>query len=199
MATIPEPPSPRPPAAPVPPPPQRRSHALAIVLVILALIFTVSVLAVWVGLQFLTHGMVRVHRANGEKQVTIQTPAGTLRVNNGERVRPVELGLPIYPGATRVKDQHGSGVELSFGAPNGKDMRLAVAKYETPDSLQKVEEFYHNEIGDEVTKFTARDRDGKTVFEIKHPDEEKIVALKRQSGQTQIDLVHILHGTPQPN
>jgi hypothetical protein len=200
MATTPEPQPPRPPAPMAPPPPPHRgNHALAIVLAILALIVTASVLAIWVGVQFLSHSTLRVRKEGRSKQVTIQTPAGTLEVNKGEHVGKAELGLPIYPGATRIQDEHSSGVELSLGLPSGKDMRLVVAKFETPDPLDKVQEFYQHEIGDEVTKFTQRDRGGKTVFEIKHHDEEKVVALKRQSGKTVIDLVHMIHGAPQPN
>ncbi len=200
MATEPQPPRPAAPLPPPPPaPPRQGHHVLAIVLTILALIVTVSVLAIWVGVQFLSHNMVRVSKGNGEKQVTIRTPAGTLEVNKNGRVSRAALGLPIYPGATRIESQHDNSVELSFGLPSGKDMRLVVAKFRTPDSLGKVEQFYHQQIGDEVTKFTPRDHEGKTVFEIKRHNEEKIVALKRQSGRTQIDLVHIVHGTPQPN
>ncbi len=200
MASEPQPPRSSPPLPPAPPvPPRQGHHSLAIVLAILALIVTVAVLAIWVGVQFLSHSMIRVSRENGEKQVTIRTPAGTLEVNKGERVGEAALGLPIYPGARRLENHHSKSVELSFGLPSGKDMRLVVAKFETADPLDEVEKYYQQQIGDEVTKFTPRDHDGKTVFEIKHQDEEKIVALKREAGETVIDLVHMLRGTPQPN
>jgi hypothetical protein len=76
---------------------------------------------------------------------------------------------------------------------------LVVVKLETPDSLEQVRNFYQERIGSEVTKFRDKDEDGKTVFEIKRKDMDKIVALKSVWGGTRIELVHVEHGGSEAN
>src|ERR1035441_8827681 len=105
MATSPQPP--RPPVAPQPP--RSGSHFLAIALLLLALIVVLGVAGVMVGVHVLTNAVhVNVDQADsGKKAVSIKTPLGSLEVNHG--VNEASLGLPIYPGATAIKEtlRHG--------------------------------------------------------------------------------------------
>lgn len=199
MATT-APQAPRPPAPPNPPgPPRRGSNVLAIVLLTLALIVVVSGLAVWVGFHYLVRNF-RVHErdaAGGGKQVSISTPFGGIHVDQGKGVNEASLGLPLYPGAKQVTDN--GSASISLGLPDSNSMHLVVGKFETPDPPDKVEAFYHNRLGSEVTKFTARDREGKTVFEMKHNDDEKVVALKSIDDGTRIELVHVGHARGESN
>jgi hypothetical protein len=50
-----------------------------------------------------------------------------------------------------------------------------------------------------VTKFVEKDSDGKTVLEVKHRDQEKVVALKGLSSGTRIELVRVVHGRAETN
>ncbi len=187
MSTAPHPPNP-----PAPPAPARpSSNILAIVLLALALIVLVSGLVVWGGLRYLSRG-VRVHvdEEKGGKQVSIQTPVGSLEVKKD--VSEAQLGLPIYPGATRLKGEDSATVNMSFGGEGG--VHLVVAKFETSDDLDKVRGFYQDQLGGAVTKFTEKNSEGKTVFEIKHKDAERIVALKSTGSATRIELVRVDHG-----
>ena len=171
MSTLPQ--SPRPPAAP--PPPRTGSHLLTISLLVLALIIVVSVLTVVIGIRFLARG-VKVNVAEGEagkKEVSIKTPVGSLEVT--QDVNEARLGLPIYPGAQRSQDQGSANVNIAFGNEGG--VRVVAAKFQTADSLEKVRDFYKQRLGREVTKFTQRNREGHSVFEIKRKGQEKIVAI----------------------
>lgn len=192
MSTTPQPPRP-----PVPPEaPRSSSHVVPIVLLILAIIVVVSAVAVWTGLRFLSR-TVRVHvedGAGGKKEVSIQTPVGSLDV--AKDVNEARLGLPIYPGATQVKDNSVT-LNMNFGSEGG--FRLAVGKFETHDSFGKVKAFYQGRLGREVTKFTDKDSEGKTVFEIKRGDVEKIVALSSRDEGTRIELVHVVKGSGETN
>jgi hypothetical protein len=178
-------------------PPRTASHLLAITLLVLALIITASVLTVWIGLRYLTRGVsVNVEeRGRGTKAVSIKTPVGSLEVN--QDVDEAHLGLPIYPGATRLKEGDSANVNLAFG--DEAHLRVVAAKFETPDSLEKVKDYYKSRLGSEVTKFVEKDQRGETVFEIKRKGLEKVVALQEVGGKTQIALVRVAHGSAETN
>jgi len=172
MSTSPQPP--RPPA-----PPQTSgssSNVVAIALLVLALIVLVSGLAVWTGLKFLTHNLhLQVEeRGGGHKDVSINTPVGSIEVH--KEVDENSLGLPIYPGAVRVKDKDSATVDLGFGGVAGVQIRAA--KYETSDSLESVKAFYKEHLGSEVTKFSERGASGKATFEIKTGDQTRVVVVE---------------------
>jgi hypothetical protein len=166
-------------------------------LLVLALIIVVSVMTVWIGLRFIARG-VKVNVAEGgagKKEVSIKTPVGSLEVN--QDVNESRLGLPIYPGAQRLKDQGSANVNISIGDEQG--VRVVAAKFETADSLEKVTDFYKQRLGAEVTKFTEKNHEGHTVFEIKRRGQEKIVALHEAGLMTQIELVRVIHGPGETN
>jgi hypothetical protein len=92
----------------------------------------------------------RVHvdkDVNGqEKTVQVDTPFGGVHVNT-DQVTASDLGLPVYPGAEPVKgdDKHKSAdVHLGFGE---WQMRVRAVSYATPDSQEKVAEFYKKALG----------------------------------------------------
>jgi hypothetical protein len=190
--------APVPPRPPVPPPPPRTgSHIVAIALLILALIILVSGMAVWIGLRYLSrHVQIQVEEgARGKKEVSIKTPLGSLEVQ--KEVNEARLGLPIYPGAKRVADKDSATVSLDF--PGEQSVGILVAKFETPDRREKVRDFYRDRLGSEVTKFTEKNHEGKTVFEIKYHDQEKVVALEDSGAGTRITLLRVSHTPDEGN
>lgn len=192
--------TPQPPRAPVAPaPPRSASHLVAIVLLVLALIVVVCGITLWTGVRFLSRNVqVQVEKdREGAKDVSIKTPVGDFEVHKDAEVTEAGLGLPIYPGAQRLKDKDAATVSMEF--PGDQKLRLVVAKFETPDSLDQVRKFYQDRLGNEVTKLTERDAGGKTVFEIKRGGEEKVVALKSLLTGTRIELVRVQHGEKQVN
>lgn len=192
MATNPQPP--RPPAPPQPP--GSRGNLVAIALLLLALIVIVGSLGVWVGLHLLSSAVhVNVNHAGGNKEVSINTPLGSVEVNHD--LNEANLGLPIYPGATRLKDHASANVNLDI-ADEAK-VRVLAGKFETSDSVDKVRAFYHDRLGDQVTKYREKDEEGKTVFEIKQGKQDKVVALKSDGVKTIIELVRVSEGSPEAN
>ncbi len=191
MATNP----PRPPSPPQSP--GNRSHFVVIALLILALIVVAGGIGVLVGLRFLSSAVhINVDQGGGgKKQVSIKTPLGSLEVN--PEVNEASLGLPIYPGATPLKDHDSATVNLDIA---GKaKLRVLAGKFESPDSLDKVVAFYHERLGDQVTSFKEKNEEGKTVFEIKHDKQTKVVALKSNGDKTVIELVRVSEGVPEAN
>ena len=187
MSTIPHPP--QPPAPPVPARPG--SNLVAIVLLLLALIVVVSGIVIWGGLHYLARGVqVHVNEAKEGKQVSVRTPIGSFEVKKD--VNEAQLGLPVYPGATRLKDEDSATINMNFGGEQG--VHVVVAKFETTDDLEKVRSFYQDRVGGDVTKFIEKNNEGKTVFEIKRKNQERIISLKSTGGGTRIELVRVDHG-----
>jgi hypothetical protein len=164
---------------------------------VLALIVLVSGIAVWTGLKFLSHNLqVQVEeKGGGRKEVSINTPVGSIEVHH--EVNEDSLGLPLYPGATKVPDKDSATVNLGFG--DEASVQVRVAKFETPDSLERVKAFYKERLGSEVTKFTVEGASGKATFEIKTGDQEKVVVLEGAGSKTQIKLVRVSFGKNESN
>ena len=199
MSTSSQPPRPPvPPQAPVAPqPPRSGSNIVAIVLLVLALIVLVSGIAVWTGLRFLSHNFsVQVKEKGGsQKDVAINTPVGSMEVHKD--VSPDNLDLPIYPGAIRVKDKDSATVDFAFGGEAG--LRIMAARFETTDSADAVKSFYKEHLDSAVTKFTDHGSTGKSSFEIKDKDLEKVVEIESAGGKTVIKLVRIAVGKGESN
>jgi hypothetical protein len=192
---------PVPPQAPTPPvapqPPRSRSNIVAIALLVLALIVLVSGIAVWTGLRFLSHNLsVQVkERLANQKDVAINTPVGSMEVH--QNVSEDNLDLPIYPGAVRVKNKDSATVDFGFGGDAG--VHIVAARFETTDSAEAVRTFYKEHLGSAVTKFTDPGLTGKSSFEIKDKDLDKVVEIEAQGGKTVIKLVRIAVGKGESN
>ena len=193
--------TPQPPRAPeAPAAPRSGSHIVAIVLLILALIIVVCGVTLYTGVRFLSQGVkVQVDKdQTGQKDVAITTPVGNFKLHKeADALTEGRLHLPIYPGAERLGGDDSASLSLEF--PGQNEMRLAVGKFQTPDDIDKVEAFYQERIGQEVTKLVKRDSQGKIVFEIKNKGDERIIALKENGTGTRIELVRVLNGEKQVN
>jgi len=191
-------PNPQPPRPPAPPQPSGgRSHVVTIALLLFVLIVLIGGIAIWGGLRFLSNAVhVQVaQEGGGKKEVSIKTPLGSLEVTHD--LNEASLGLPIYPGATRLKDHDSATVNIDI-ADEAK-VRVLAGKFETRDSVDKVIAFYHDRLGDQVTKFKEKDAEGKTVFELKRDKQDKVVALKTDGDRTVIELVRVSEGNSEAN
>jgi len=156
---------------------------------------------------------------NGNDDVKIETPLGGLKVKTNDSAVVSDIGLPIYPGSTVVKQHKDNGaadVDMHFG-----DFRLRVkaVSYRTPDSPEKVKAYYlkemarygdviecsgHRAVGtpSKTREGLACDEDGKSHVTIsnvpEHADIElkaggkshqHIVALEKEAAGTKFGLV----------
>jgi hypothetical protein len=190
------------PASSEPPRKPLDKHVVWAMLLVVAFIIASGVFMVWFGLRILSHS-VQVNTSepgSDTKVVTVKTPMGNFKIAREQGVSELHLGLPLYPGATSEKGSSDeNSVSLAFDLPNETNLRIAAAKFNTPDALSKVQEFYKERLGGEVTSFSQTNRDGKVAFEIKYNEQDKIVSLTPHDGGTRIDLVRIFHGVAQPN
>ena len=190
--------SPAPPRPPAPPQGvHNRSHFVTVALLVLGLIVLVGALALLAGLRFLSSAVhVRVAEARGgNKAVSITTPIGSLNVNKG--IDADALGLPIYPGAVELKEPDSASVNIDI--MDSTKVRVLAGKFSSPDPVEKIRDFYHERLGGEVTNYKERDAEGKTVFEIKQSNQQRIVALRHEGDHTLIELVRVSEGVPEAN
>ncbi len=85
---------------------------------------------------------VKVDDKNAEaKKVDIQSPVANLKVDTS--AASTENGIPVYPGATprpeENGDKHRANVNISA---MGFGVKVIAAEYVTPDSPEKVKDFY---------------------------------------------------------
>jgi hypothetical protein len=153
-------------------------------------------MGIWAGLRYLSSALhVQVAQKGDNKEVSIKTPMGSLEVHKD--VDEASLGLPIYPGATRIKEHGSATVNIDIAEEAG--VRVLAGRFETSDAVDKVRTFYHDRLGDQVTKYQEKNAEGKTVFEIKHDKQDKVVALKNYGDKTVIELVRISEGSREAN
>jgi hypothetical protein len=174
--------------APVPQP--KRNNTVWRVLGIVggAIVLLVAGSLIFAGL-FIRHVSV----TESGKKVVVDTPVGTIRVNNDE-THPT--GLPIYHGATSVETE-GTSVELS--SRSGAAMGVATENYTTSDDLEKVSAWYAQKLGPKYRR--ESDADGTlhsrgqhgTKADIAFTNESgegsRIVALTKKASGVEITLL----------
>lgn len=192
----------QPPASPAPVPPGRppARHGAFIALLVLALIVICAGAALIYGVRIISRNISV--RKEADNAVSIRTPVGNLAVRQGAQADPALIGLPVYPGAGRVRDNHsGATVQMSFPDHQGGGVEVGVvaAKFATPDPLDKVSAYYRDQLGSQITKIKHGDFGQEITFEMDHGGIERVVGLKSNASGTQITLVRVRHGNEQAN
>ena len=156
---------------------------------------------------------------DSNEDVKIETPLGGLNVKTNESAVVGDIGLPVYPGSTLVKQHKDNGaadVDMHFGDFH---LRVKAVSYRTPDSPEKVKAYYLKEMaryGDVIEcsghravgtpsrtrEGLACDEDGKSHVIISNVPEhaeielkaggkshQHIVAVEKESDGTKFGLV----------
>ncbi len=179
--------------SPVPTPPKKSNALWWIVGVLGALV----VLAGIGGLLVATYVVksIRVQETHSGKKVEISTPVGDIRVSEGPGKDTT--GLPVYPGASPTE----SAAKVEVNVPYEKQVGVAVAKYQTSDPLEKVEQWYREHLSADF----KLEQHGKLVgsarlkgfhadrYDLAYVSEQgdlaRVVALKRAGTGSEIALV----------
>ncbi len=178
---------------PVPTPPKKRNA----VWWILGVLGLVVVLVGIGGLLLATYVVKNIHiqEARSGKKVEISTPAGQIRVSEGPGKDTT--GLPVYPGASPIE----SAARVEVNVPGEKQVGVALAKYQTPDSLEKVEQWYRAHLSADFKREQHGTLVGSARLKGFHIEEYKVgyvseqgdlarvVALKRARTGSEIALV----------
>lgn len=116
--------------------------------------------------------------------VKITTPGGTLMTGNAAKVSAADLGIDIYPGATR----HEGGMQIT--TPKGSTVS---AVFSTDDSLDKVVGFYKDKMGQGISVYQ---NDQGAVLSMNSADNKSSIVVTISTsptatdGHTKIAIMH---------
>ena len=114
------------------------TSAVKIILIVVAVVVGLGLLS---AMAF-TFSMWRLSRAvhlnSRADGVTLSTRDGTISAGSTPAVSAADLGVPIYPGATRRE----GGMQI-----NSASGSMVTAVFSTPDPVSKVVDFYRDKVG----------------------------------------------------
>jgi hypothetical protein len=84
--------------------------------------------------------------SSNNKDVKIETPLGGMNVKTNDAANLDSIGLAVYPGSTRVKDDKDSSADVDMHFGNFR-LRVKAAGFRTTDSPDKVKAYYLKELG----------------------------------------------------
>lgn len=175
-------------AVPTAAPAKKGNTALKIILAVLAFFVVIGVLAI--GSCFYIVHKVKQNVSSIAEQVRPTTGiTGTtpdMHLSDGgagsQAATSATVDVPPYPGSTPTK----SGGELSAGLTGS----ISAQEYETPDSTDKVMEFYKGKFG---SRINIMESGGKSVFNFISSNGMTTVTVTRDEGtdKTKINIARI--------
>jgi hypothetical protein len=171
-----------------------RGGVLAGILAAFLILAALAVVGVFMAGMYLADNIhvEKTRSAKGET-VRVETPIGSMRVQQYQRLDPKVIGVPVYPGA--VRHDHNGAASFDFSFDSGhKEFTFLAAEYSTNDSIDKVREFYHRELPHWIISQRLR---GGVKMEYTEDGFKRIVAIHEQDGETRIGLASV--GEPAAN
>jgi hypothetical protein len=171
----------------------RRGGALAgIILTVLTLGLLGLTVLVAIGLH-VAHN-VRVTDSATRDETTVETPFGSLHVRENDSLDPQHMGVPIYPGAVRERHsrKHAS-LRFDFGDVH-KAFALSAAEYRTSDSVDRVTDFYRDQLPHWLI---SQKDDGRMQFSFTRHGYRRFICIYEDDGETRIALASV--GEPESN
>src|ERR1700689_5475974 len=113
----------------------QRGGALAGILVAFLILGALAVVGVFMaGVYFADNIHVEKIRSERGDTVRVDTPVGSLRVQEHRKLDPKLIGVPVYPGAIREDNNHAASIDFSFDSTH-KWFAVVAAEYSTDDSI----------------------------------------------------------------
>lgn len=171
-----------------------RGGVLAGILVAFLILGALAVVGVFMAGIYLADN-IHVEKGKNAKGETVQveTPIGSMRVQQYQKLDPKAIGVPVYPGAVRTDKNGAASVDFSFDSAH-KEFTVLAAEYSTNDSVEKVREFYHRELPHWIISQRLR---GGVKMEYTEDGYKRIISIREQDGETRIGLASI--GEPAAN
>lgn len=173
----------------------QRGGALAGVLTAFLILAAMAVVGVFLVGMYVADN-IHVEKSKSAKGDTIQveTPLGSMRVQEHKKLDPKAIGVPVYPNAIREDDNsHAASIDFSFDSGH-KEFSILAAEYSTNDSIDAVKQFYHHELPHWM--ITQR-YNGSVHMEYTEDGYKRIIAVNEKHGRTHIVLASV--GEPASN
>ena len=136
------------------------------------------------------------HGANGDKEVTIQSPIANMHV--GQDVKGEDTGISVYPGAKLVEKNDDGGSDRAnlnistalFG------LKLVVVKYASDDPPEKLVAFYTNDLKKygKVSECKKEGKDPHVNVDLHSGGDSKHASDKKCSGDGKGETVELSVG-----
>ena len=165
--------------------PARNSRRGGIISGLLTSFAILILLGVVGGIYLVNNVRVQTTHRGGSDNVAIDIPGGHLNIRAHERMDPGTLGVPLYPGATRRKENSG-GASFQWSSSDGSSDRavaVAAGEFYTSDSPEKVFSWYRAQLPNWVI---VTEEDGISHMELREGGFKRIVAIKRKFDGTHI-------------
>jgi hypothetical protein len=178
-------PSPIPVAASAPPvvaPASSGSNALKIILIIVAVFVGLGILGAGAFGFFVWRVAHAVHVSGSGKDITVETPGGSISAGGGGNISASDLGADVYPGATTGKGS------MRMSLPTGS---MVTGVFVTSDSKDQVVAFYKEKFGSGASVIESND--GAVITSTKEEESVVVTVTANSSeydGKTQIAIVH---------
>ncbi len=171
----------------------RRGGAIAGIMLTMFIVGVVTIVAiVSTGLYVADHVRVSARNSNGDS--TLETPFGSVRVRDSHALDPKHMGVPIYPGAVRDEDSRKlASFHFDFGDVH-KAFAISAAQYRTPDSVDRVTDFYRSELPHWLI---SQHENGGLQLSLTRRGYKRLVVITEEDGETRIALASI--GEPASN
>ena len=171
-----------------------RGGLIAGILVAILILAALAVVGVFMAGVYIAEN-IHVEKSKNAKGETVQleTPIGSMRVQQYQRLDPKLIGVPVYPGAVREDRNGAASFDFSFDSAH-KEFTVLAAEYSTHDSVEKVKEFYHKELPHWIISTRLH---GGVKMEYTEEGYKRIIAIHEQDGRTRIGLASI--GEPAAN
>jgi hypothetical protein len=171
----------------------RRGGALAgIVLIVLVLGVLGFVTLLSTGVYVAHH--LRVTENDARDEATVETPFGSIHVRDNDSLDPQHMGVPVYPGAYRERHARKlASLRFDFGDVH-KAFALSAAEYRTSDSVDRVTDFYRNQLPHWLI---SQKDDGRMQFSFTRHGYRRFVCISEDDGETRIALASV--GEPASN
>jgi hypothetical protein len=166
--------------------------AVKVILIVVAVFIGMGI----IGAGIFGYGVWRISRAvhvsggsGADRQVTINTPGGTITADSSEKFTASELGTEIYPGA---RPGHGS---MRMEMPTGS---MVTATFITSASKDQVLAFYKANLGSAATVVDMPDG---AILTLPRGQQESVTVTitskpSENDGKTKIAIVHTKSNKP---
>ncbi len=172
----------------------QRGGVVAGVLVAFLILGALAVVGVFMaGVYFADNIHVEKVKSETGDTVQVDTPVGSLRVQEHKKLDPKLIGVPVYPDAIREDDSHAASIDFSFDSTH-KEFTVLAAEYSTDDSIDKVKEFYHHALPHWMI---SQKHDSNVHMEYTEDGYKRVIAITERDGRTHIGLASV--GEPAAN